>query len=130
VGYYLKSFSWSRLKIKDSQLKEKALKKILKINQDYAIAIPREKIIWHFSKYALPRRSVQVFLDVCFARAEIPKHLLLFIVSNVYDKMNDRGNPNRHFSLKKVAAAYNGGLAIDDLVTFNSDGMYEEVKRN
>lgn len=78
----------------------------------------------------MPRRSVQVFLDVCLARAEIPRLLLRFIVSNVYDKMNDRRNPNPHFGLKKVAAAENGALAIDDLVAFNSDGMYEEAKRN
>ena len=101
MGYYLKSFSWSSLTTIDSHLKKKALKKILGLHQDYGIAIPRDRVIWHFAKYALPRRTVQVFLDLCLPRDEIPKYLIRFIEKKVYDKMN----PNPFFSLKTVQAA-------------------------
>ena len=82
-------------------LKKKALKNLLGLHQEYEIDIPRDRVIWHFAKYALPRRTVQVFLDMCLPRPEIPKHLISFIVKNVYDKMN----PNPYFSLKKILAA-------------------------
>ena len=126
MGFYLKSFSWSELKTIDPQLKHKALKGLLRLHQDYGIDIPRDRIIWHFSKYALERRTVQVFLDVCcFARAEIPRLLLKFIVSNVYDKMS----PNKHFSLTKVWAKEDGDMAVDDLIAFNMPRIDAEERK-
>ena len=85
-------------------------------------------VLWHYSKYVLPRRTVSVFLDVCFARAEIPKHLLKFIVTNIYDRMKPTNHP--YFSLKKVQSDLNGKLAVTDEMTFNNLDNYTEERRN
>jgi hypothetical protein len=94
------------------------------IHQDFGIAIPRDRIIWHYAKYALERRTVQVFLDVCFPRADITRHLLKFIASNVCDKMNT--NPN--LSLKKIETAENGDIAVSEVFPFNA--MNAEERKN
>jgi hypothetical protein len=97
------------------------------IHQDYAIDIPRDRIIWHYAKYALERRTVQVFLDVCFPRADIPRHLLKFIVSNVCDKMNT----NPYLSLEKIETSENGDLAISEEFPFNMKiAMNAEERKN
>ena len=97
------------------------------IHQDYAIDIPRDRIIWHYAKYALERRTVQVFLDVCFPRADIPRHLLKFIVSNVCDKMKT----NPYLSLEKIETSENGDLAISEEFPFNMKiAMNAEERKN
>jgi hypothetical protein len=97
------------------------------IHQDFGIAIPRDWIIWHYSKYALERRTVQVFLDGSFARAEIPSHLIKFIVSNVCDKMNT----NPFLSLKKIETAENGDIAVSEVFPFNMMvAMNAEERKN
>jgi len=64
---------------------------------------------------------------VCFSRAEIPKFLLRFLVTNIFDKMNPT---NPHFSLKKVAAAKNGDLEIKDLINnFDPEKKYTAERR-
>ena len=97
------------------------------IHQHYGIAIPRDWIIWHFAKYALERRTVQVFLDVSFAQADIPRHLLKFIVSNVCDKMST----NPYLSMNKIETAENGDIAISEVFPFNMMvAMNAEERKN
>lgn len=87
--------------------------------------IPREGLVWQFSKYELPRRTVQVFLDVSFTRIEITKYLIDFIVRKVYDKMN----PTNLFSLRKIEVSDEGDLKVTDVVTFDEEGKDSDKRR-
>jgi len=61
---------------------------------------------------------------VCFPRADIPRHLLKFIASNVCDKMNT----NPYLSLKKIETAENGDIAVSEVFPFNT--MNAEERKN
>jgi hypothetical protein len=63
---------------------------------------------------------------VCFARVDIPRLLLRFIVSNIYDKMD----PNSYFSLNKIMTAENGALAVSVDIPFEKIEIENASRRS
>jgi len=63
---------------------------------------------------------------VCFARDDIPRLLLRFIVSNIYDKMD----PNSYFSLNKIMTAKNGALVVSNDIPFEKIEIENASRRS